>query len=86
MNRTLTVVVEGQFLGAVVPLADDWSFVAADPVVADLHGGLFPSPEEATRIAGLVRDRARMLPTSLPVLRPPPARRVVRGQEPDTTP
>ena len=85
MSRTRPVVVEGQLLGAVLPLADGWSFIAADPVVADLHGGLSPSPEEATRIAGLVRDRARMLPTSRLALRSP-ALRVVRGQEPDTTP
>ncbi|MEN0077233.1 MAG: hypothetical protein AAGC69_22805, partial [Paracraurococcus sp.] len=56
---------------------EGWHVIAADPVVAALHGQRFPSPEEATRIAGLVLDRAQAVPATPPVLRPAPILRLV---------
>ncbi|MDO9713425.1 hypothetical protein [Paracraurococcus lichenis] len=84
MVRSQPVVVAGRHLGSVVAGAEGWNFIAAEPVVADLHGQRFPSPEEAVRVAGLVLDRATRPPATPPVLRPPPVLRVVaRDGEPD---
>lgn len=69
--------VEGRLLGVVMAHHAGWHFVAADPVVGDLHGQVFRDEDEARRIAGLVLARARALPPTLPVLRQPPMLRVV---------
>lgn len=78
MIRSRPVIVAGRFLGAVVPQAEGWSFIATDPVVADLQGKRFPTPAEAARIAGLMLERSRQGPPAPPVLRLlPPALRLV---------
>ena len=61
--------------------ADGWSFIATDPVVADLQGKRFANPAEAERIAGLVLDRARLVPATLPVLRQPSGLRLVPQED-----
>jgi len=66
MIQTHPVIVAGRLLGAAVAQEGGWSFIAADPLVADLHGQRFPSPAEACRIAGLVLDRARAIPPAPP--------------------
>ena len=72
MIRSRPIVVEGRFLGAVISQVEGWSFIATDPVVADLQGKRFPTPAEAARIAGLVLERSRQAPPQPPVLRPLP--------------
>ena len=81
MIRTDPVVVEGRLLGIVVAHQAGWHFIAADPVVGDLHGQIFPHPDEARRIAGLVLTRGRALPPTLPVLRPAPTLRLVSDED-----
>ncbi|MBK1656645.1 hypothetical protein [Paracraurococcus ruber] len=84
MVRSRPVSVGERHLGSVVAGAEGWNFIAADPVVADLHGQRFPSPEEAVRIAALVLGRASRPPAAPPVLRRPPVLRLVRRNgEPD---
>jgi hypothetical protein len=77
MIQSHPIVVEGRVLGAVVSHQSGWHFIAADPAVVDLHGQLFQSLAEATRVAGLVLARAQAVPATLPVLRAPPSLRVV---------
>ena len=69
MIESQPIVVAERLLGAAVSQHGGWSFVAADPVVADLHGQRFPSLAEARRIAGLVFDWARAIPATPPGLR-----------------
>jgi hypothetical protein len=59
MIRSRPVEVEGRFVGIAVLSARDWHFVPLEPVLDDLHGARFPSPEEAAHTAALVLHRAR---------------------------
>lgn len=81
MIETRPVIVEGRVLGVVVTNQAGWYFIAADPLVGDLHGQIFPDPDEARRIAGLVLARARALPPGVPILRQPPVLRIVDGDD-----
>ncbi len=59
MHTSRPIEVQGRFLGVAVSQASAWRFIATDPVVADLHGTVFPSTAEAQRVARLALHRTR---------------------------
>jgi hypothetical protein len=65
MVQSRPVLLDGRLVGLAVHAGPDWHFVAAEPVLDDLHGAHFPSAEEAARVARLVLDRARGASTAL---------------------
>lgn len=79
MIESRPVTVEGRILGVVLTHQLGWNLIATDPLVGDLHGRIFPSQVEASRIVGLVFARARALPAHPPGLRPLPALRIIDG-------
>ena len=60
MYTSRPIEIEGRFLGVAVADAATlpWRFIATHPAVGDLDGARFPSPAEATRVAGLMAARS----------------------------
>jgi len=59
MIASRPVDIGGRFVGVAVASHDGWRFKAIDPVVDDLDGAHFGSPEDAARVAQLVVARLR---------------------------
>jgi hypothetical protein len=59
MIQSRPIEIDGRFVGVAVHASADWHFVAVDPLVEDIHGRHFASPEDVARTARLVLLRAR---------------------------
>jgi hypothetical protein len=60
MIQSRPIELDGRFVGVAVNASTDWHFVAVDPLLDDLHGAHFPSPEEMARVARQLLNRARL--------------------------
>ncbi|MGG5821121.1 hypothetical protein [Falsiroseomonas sp. HW251] len=66
MIQSRPIEIDGRFVGVAVNASADWHFVAVDPLLDDLDGVHFPSPEEMARVARQALNRARFVrPTPL---------------------
>jgi len=62
MIQSRPIDLNGRFVGVAVNASTDWHFVAIDPVLDDLDGARFASPEEMTRVAQAVLTRSQRQP------------------------
>jgi hypothetical protein len=59
MIQSRPIDIDGRFVGVAVNASANWHFVAVDPLVEDLHGARFASPEDVARVARLLLQRSR---------------------------